>query len=402
MSALYVRVFRLQSGVTPVNHARIVTQPNGNLEQADAVTGEQAGERMPHRVGRYPFHALLFGVRVEVAGEIVTVAACAVFDLGMQHERFAHSVTGQEILKFGGKRNCALLAVFEVHCGCFPQMEQARFQVEPKGAGFDDLVFSQTGMEAAILNKLQILALGGSNEFVALFFRAEVAEPRPHVSGKLQTVNGVAAADAGDLNAPFKERPENHCIRVAGAGRMFSNLGIVERLDASGRDVRGGNGADMPRKSVEDETATVGAGGGKFVSTALVSQERLNLGFKRTGGIQGGRGSHFNGSRDGFREVAGFQTNEVALPVALKIQPVNGAAKVDAACCRIGRHAGCNVETVTLVKSGLPQYDGISRERGERVTRLELATSSLAKKPPVEGTVTLQTSQSLILTGCKA
>jgi hypothetical protein len=297
-------------------------------------------------------------VLIEKAGEIVSVPARAVFDLWMKHERFAQSVVSQEILKLGGEWNGPLLAVFEIHSRRFPQMEQSSFQIEPERAGLDDFVLPQTGMEAAILNEFQIVAFRRSDELVALLFGAEISESRPEVARQIQTIAGIAATDSGDMNAPVEKRAENHRIRVGRGSRMLARFGIVERLYARQRDVRGGNGADMAGERFQDESAPVRAGSREFVLAPFVSEKGINLSLERTAGIKGRSRPHFDRASNGLGEVGSFQADKMTFAGSLKIQPVNRAAQIDTARSRVGRHAGCNTRTVTLVNSGLWIYPG--------------------------------------------
>jgi hypothetical protein len=362
MRTLNIGVFRLQAGVASIHYARIVPEPYRDFEQADPVTSKQTCERVPHRVGRDPSQSLLFGVLFEVAGEIVAITIGSVFDFGMEHKRFAQFVTSQEVLKLGGERDGALLAVFEIHSRRFPQMEQTRVQIEPERASLDNLVFPQTGVEAAVLNEFQIIALCGSDELVALLFCAEISEPFAHVFSQIQSIARVAASDSGGMDAPVEKRAQNHGVRVSRGSRVLVCFGVVERLCERGRDVCGGYDADIPAKCPQDESATVRAGGREFVFAPLVGKKSFNFGFERGSRVEDRGRAHFDGSGNRFGVVVGFETDEMPLPGSLEIQPINRPAQIDSTSCRVGRHAECNVRTVTFVKSGLPQYAAISPE----------------------------------------
>lgn len=394
MRPLDIRVFGLQACVAAINHARIVAQPYANLEQRNTRAGEQGSERVAHRVGRYPFQFLLLGVLLERTGEVVSVAIPAVFHFRLEHERLAQPVDFQERKELGSERNRPFLAILEIHRGSFAEMEQSCVKIEPKRTGFDNLVLSQTGVEAAEQDEKQVVTLFAlPNEFIALLVRTEVAHPRSHFLGHVQTVAGIAPANSRNINTPVEKGTQDAGVCVGGGNRVLALLSVVERLDARCSHVCGGNQADIAGERFQDKFTTVGAGGRELVLAPFIGKKSVNLSVKRAAWIQGGSGADRNGVSARLFVIARFQADEDSFAVPLIIQPVNRAAQIDTDRRLVTHWRDCHkpLSHMSILDCGNPT--AISRLTGERVTRLELATSSLARKLPVEGTVTLRTSQ---------
>jgi hypothetical protein len=124
MRAFDVLISWLKPRVAPVYDAGVVPHPHADLVEADPGAGEEARERVPHSVWSDPIEGAPFSVIVERTSEIVSVSILAVPDKRLQHKRLAQAVFHKECAKVLRERDGSLLAIFEVHGGSFPQMQQ--------------------------------------------------------------------------------------------------------------------------------------------------------------------------------------------------------------------------------------------------------------------------------------
>jgi hypothetical protein len=106
---------------------------------------------------------------------------------------------------------------------------------------------------------------------------------------------------------------------------------IVEPLNIWQCNVCGGNLTCFTCKCAQDIAASVRAGGGKLVFTALVSEESFYFNIETVCGLNIRGNPDLHRAFNSLCEVLRFQGHELPLSVTLKIEPVHGAAKVDAA-----------------------------------------------------------------------
>ena len=268
-------------------------------------------------------------------------------------------------------------------------MKQSIVQIEPERARFDDLVLAQAGVKPAVEDKEQILTRAILDQHIALRLGAEI----PHsslriVSCHLEPVTRVVPDHASGIDAPIKERAQDHGVAVGGGRAMFGQVKIVKVLHVPRRDMNGRQLSDVPRERFQDEPATVRAGSRELPIPAFVRDKSLNLGVKRLG--RNKRRMHANLRRafPRFFELRGLKADKLADTVSLEVQPVNRTPKINASRDRILHGSECNVSTVTLCKRIISHIPAICVFHVERVRRIERPTSSLATKRSVEGIVT--------------
>ena len=140
MRFLNVWIAWLKARIAPVHNARVVPEPHADLVETYSRTGEQAGERMPHGVRRYPFEAAQVYVQIKRSGEVVTITVFTVSYFGSKHVWFSKSVLLEEIKEIPSQWHGAFLTVFEANGAGLAQMQEPGVKIEPERARLDDLV----------------------------------------------------------------------------------------------------------------------------------------------------------------------------------------------------------------------------------------------------------------------
>lgn len=361
MRPLNIRIPRLQPRVAAIDYAGIVAQPHADFVKAHAVAGEQTGHGVTHGVRRYPPQFLLCYVLVEWPAEIVTVAIFAVLYLRMQHEWLSESVPFEESEKFSRERNCALFAIFELHRGSPSQMEKAVLEIKPERARLDNFLLSQSGVESAVQDKLQIFILRGANQFVALLFRAEIAQSNSFVFvfGLVDTVAWVSPADASDTDRPREKRAQDRRVSIGRRGRVRGLCRIVKSLHVCRRDVERRNLVNLAGERAQDETAAVRARNGELVLAAFIGEEGCYFRLEGTACVEIRIRPHLACARHSLGVVTGFQADKVSFAGALEIQPVDRTPEIDAFRGRILHSTECDI-AVTSVNPECLHIPGIS------------------------------------------
>lgn len=379
-----------------LHNPNIVAHPNGYFVNVHARGREQASERVTHHMWSDPCAFHFLHMLSERTPKIVAVTVFAVLCLWMQHEGRAQTVVianeGQEL---SSQRDSALLAILKPHRGSLPQVEQSGLEIEPTRNRLDNLRTAQARVKPAKEDKSQILAVAFFNQFIAEQGITETLSRSLIHSGQLDSFDWTAPDDSL-LDAPFEKAANGHQI-TEGAGVRQASAGIpVETLYISRGDVgRGNSGIEAGEERGERVGLVAGRGSAVNIHVPLVGNESLDQSLETVAGRQFRGVPNIIGSGDGFREIAGFEADEFADLGLLVGEPIDSPSEIDAASL-FAHEADVTLSASHFanLKSALP---GFTESNGERVTRLELATSSLAKKLPDEGTVTLQTSHEVSL-----
>lgn len=376
-----------------LNHSHIISHPYGDFEYVHTSGSKQAGEGVTHHMRRHPGNALRFHVVGKRSAEIVAIAVFAVLGFGMQHEGRAQTVIianeGQEL---SSQRDTAFLAILKVHRRGFRQMEKPGFQVEPFRNRFDNLRAAKPGVEAAEQDKAEISARTVGNEFVTEC-RFTERLPWPLIDTRqLDTDNG-AAPDDSLVNAPFEKAAHDHQITEGAAGRETSTTITVETLNVARSDVGGRNGWIEAREEYRERVGLIARGGPAVnVHLALVSDEPLDQSLDSVANRQLRDFPNFVCAPDCLGVVASFEADVFPNLFVLNGQPIDGTPEINAAPL-FSHNGDCHISLshFAILKRGKTWH---SESSVERVTRLELATSSLAILRSVEGIVTLAASHS--------
>jgi hypothetical protein len=106
---------------------------------------------------------------------------------------------------------------------------------------------------------------------------------------------------------------------------------IVKDLDISRSHERWSCLPTFTSEGSKDVAPPVGAGSGKLILAAFVCKKSVNLSAEGGGILECWANTDFRRSLDGLSEILCLQRYEGSLTVTLKIEPVDRAAKVDAA-----------------------------------------------------------------------
>lgn len=314
----------------------IVSEPLGDLVNADSGAGEQAGEGVSHDVGSDPA-AVLRGHEIgEESIEVVAVDAAPAFffprgeDVAGAGDVFFHPVA--EFLREG---DGALVAVLEADPGVLAEVEQPGAEVEPLGAGLDDLVLPQTGVEAAIEDEAEVVAGAGGEEVVAELGGAEVGAGGGlglgHAGGVAaggEWLGGIARGEAGLELAPIKESAQEHEIPVSGGWAGSAGAAVVPGAELLGGDALRSDIAEVGGPASEDGELGIGAGEAPLAGVSAGGDIALDdMGEQIAIGQDPGL-KNLAASADGLLEVAGLERNEGALAIALAAEPVDITAFV--------------------------------------------------------------------------
>jgi hypothetical protein len=107
-------------------------------------------------------------------------------------------------------------------------------------------------------------------------------------------------------------------------------LPIIPPLNINSANIGRGDFAALPGERPQDEPPTVRAGSRELVFTAFIRKEGVNLREKGTAIINPWIYSDLRRAFDRLCEVIRLQGYKGAFTVTLKIEPVHGAAKVNA------------------------------------------------------------------------
>jgi hypothetical protein len=356
-SPLNIRVLGLQPGIASVNNARIITEPHADFIEADAITGQQTGKCVAHRVRCHPIQPLCFAMFMEWPSKIVSVTVPAVFDVGPKHKRFTQAIGGKESSEVIRQGNSALLPVLEVDGGRFAQVQQPGSQIEPEWARLDDFVFAKPSVEATVQSEAEIIPRAGSNQDVTLFLGTKITHPSPHFFRDVKPLTGIAPTNTGDINAPVEKRANNRGVAVRGLGRKLHQFGIVKRLDVSRRHLSRGNLSNIAGKCSQDEPASMRARRCEFIFAPFVGKKRFNFDQHGISEIKFRRAPHFSRAFRGLCEIIGFKADELTSPFGLEIQPVNRTTEVNAARFRVS-HTGLSRFDCHTCKPNSAAYSG--------------------------------------------
>ena len=327
------------------HHSHLVAEPCGDLENAHASAGEQAGEGVPHDVWRDPA-AALGGHKVGVeALEVVAVEAAASLLLPRgQDVACARAVFFHPVAEFLREGDGALLGVFEGDAGVLAEVEQTGVEIEPLGAGLDDLGLPQTGVEPAVEDKAEVVAGAGGEEVVAELGGAEVGAGgglRLRDAGGIpaggEWLGGVARSEAGLEVAPIKESAQEHEIPVSGGGAGGSCSAVVPGAELLGCHTLGCDIAEVGGPAAEDGELGIGTGEAPLARRAAGGDIALDQVVQRLAIGQDPGLKDLAPAADGLLEVPGLKGYEGSLAMNLAAKPINLASLVESANLHRGR-----------------------------------------------------------------
>lgn len=315
----------------------IVSEPLCDLVNADSGAGEQAGEGVSHDMGGDPAAVLRGHVVGVEALEVVAVdAAAALFFPGGEDVAGAGAVFFHPVAEFLRERNGALVSVLEADPGVLAEVQQAGAEVEPLGAGLDDLVLPQTGVEAAVEDEAEIVAWAGGKEVVAELGGAEVGargglglRDACGVAPSGEWLGGIARSESGLELAPIKESAQEHEIPVSGGWAGSAGAAVVPGAELLGGDALGGDIAEVGGPAAEDGELGICAGEAPLAGVSAGGDIALDdMGEEIAIGQDPGL-EDLASAADGLLEIAGLERNEGALAIKLAAEPVNIAPFVE-------------------------------------------------------------------------
>jgi len=214
-----------------LNGCHFIAKPDRDLVDAFARRNQKTRECVPHCVGSNPITFLLAHVISERGAKVIAVKPFSVRDVRSKHEWRAESVGCQKLLKCNRKGNRALFAVFEIHGGCFAQMETAVLQIEPEWPCFDNFLETKTGVEAAEEDKSQFVGGGVLNETVAKIEAAKIFARSANRSGEFHVLDRIAAGDSSGVDSPSEECTDRHDISEGGCVGCALERFVVKALN---------------------------------------------------------------------------------------------------------------------------------------------------------------------------
>jgi hypothetical protein len=220
-----------------LSHNHRITEPLGDLEDRAAVDHEEAGEGVAHDMGRDPRHILRLHIRSKRFREIVAIDIFTAADIGFEHEGLAQTVNGEELVHDVSHRNIArLFFIVESQGGRGAKIDVAEGQIEPPRHALDDLIFPQTGVEAAHQNVLQLLGRAFADEFVA---QLAIAIAHSRSFGKVSLFHQARGISPNlfAFERVIEQRADRHQMLVRGLDARDSDKLIVISLELIGRNV---------------------------------------------------------------------------------------------------------------------------------------------------------------------
>ncbi len=322
-----------------LHHTDIVTEPFGDLKDANACAGEQTGKGVPHDVGRDPRAALGGHVVGKGAVEIPPVEAAASRELPRGEDvAWGGFLYFHPPAKLAGERHGALLAVFEGDAGVLAEVEQTGAEIEPLAVGLDDLGFAQTGVEAAVEDEAQIVAGALGDEAVSEIGGAEIfargglwrADAVRALSGG-EGLGGIPRGEAGLEAAPVEEASEEHDIPVCGGGAGGGAAGIVPLAEASRGDLLGSEASHVARPAFEDGELAIDRGGRPFAGVSCPGGVSCHGVLDHLAIGQDARIQNLVAPDESLSEIRGLEGDMGADAMNLACEPIDVAALVDAA-----------------------------------------------------------------------
>jgi len=318
-----------------LNNPNVVSHPNADLVDVHASGRQQARERVTHHMRRYPRRALLSHVDPERSTEVVSVAVPPPPHGRTEHIGTAKSVLFEERAEFGRDGNRPLLTVLELNVRSLPQVQDARGEVEPSGNALRYFEAAEARVESREQDELQVFPWTLVDELVAQFRFAKIGAGTLIDARNLHVGGGIPSHDTL-LNAPVEEAADDHQVAQRAGRRQASAAIAIERLDVSGCHI---GGCDARRETIEECSERVwlipSSGATVDVHIALVSDEPLNQSVDSAGRVEFGNTADLLSATDGLNEIAGFEADELPDFVALEGEPIDGTAKVYAACLAV-------------------------------------------------------------------
>lgn len=287
-----------------------VAEPFRDFEEAFPVLHEQAGEGVPHNVGRDPGDALFFHVFGEGFREIVAVNAPALPDVGPEHEGLAQPVFFEEAVECSAHGDGApAFFVIEAKGGGVVQIDLRHVHEKPGRDGLHDLVLAQAGVESDHEDETQVFPGAIGDEFVPEFAIAEAdARTVRRIDGT--DGDGGIMAKLFLLHAPAEEGADSHDEfvrgRDAGGGEDF----VVLRLEEGGINHLERGGARHGENPAAQERELVVPGRARILAALhLLLQMLLHLGQQMRAGVKQRQLPNGGGFGYRFLAFAGLQGN---------------------------------------------------------------------------------------------
>ena len=194
----------------------IIAEPFGNLIDRHSTARQERCKGVTHDMWRHPRRSLSGCVFRKRPAEIVPVKTFPPSrNLGMEHERLSQAILPQELSKFLGHGDTALLAIFEGHRGGLTKMKNSVFYIEPEGSRFDDLIKAKARVKTAVKHEFQVFTGAFSNKPISKFRGTEVLSCRRRGRLDLDRRRGIFPARPLDLNTPTKESPQGHQVSMS-------------------------------------------------------------------------------------------------------------------------------------------------------------------------------------------
>lgn len=404
-----IRIARGQVCVMLLNHSDAIAQPFTDFENGLSGTGEDRRKTVAHHMRRNPRATLFFHIFRKGAAKIVAIPPNALPDFRHQGEvigRFAFQVLSQEFLEWSGEGDTALLAIFRPECRGLENMEAV--PVKPVDASLVNLSPTQSGIEAAKQDESQIIGFRFGDQLVFVLFGAKPESPLGFMAGEHDLGSRVVEPGPLDINAPPEKAAKRHHVALRGGFRYARLEAAVEALDVlpvhtARRERCGHAGRELEQRNELCGGALVGI----LIHAEFVGDEAPNLCLQILVRSDEGIANDLGSFADRFALVSGIQIHPFSDAADLPSKPVRAAFQVkipDSVHTEAftDRHLETRKFSVKLADESCAMQGSNLRPlpcqgRGVRrgVHRLAFTNHSLAKKLPVEGTVTLQTSRSL-------
>ena len=310
--------------------ADLITEPNGYFVDAFTRGDQETGERVPHDVWRHPGAFLRAHVAHKGHAEIVTIKPFSVGNVGSEHERSAQAIRRKECLKLTRQWNRSFFTIFEMHRRRLAKIQQPVGEIEPKRAGFDNFLESQTRVETAEKNEFQFIRWRFANELVAQIVRAKILARSSGSPGNLHLFDRITAGDSSNFHGPTEEGSQRHGVTERGRIGRATESSVVKLLylpSAHGRSrcIR------WKARRKQEKLVALGhsCGAGVFLLASLVSDKPGDLGNERRTRFEEKVFSEKFRFPDSFRRVGSLQRDPRPRPVFLDVQPVGAPSKID-------------------------------------------------------------------------
>ena len=384
----------LEVQVVTIRHARIIAHPLTDFRQALSGDGEKRAKRMAHDMRRDPRKILPklptheFQIEIERANEIVAVSTLPALDFRRNAPRSVHRVFFQERDKDIRQWNRSRFTVLRSKGFRLLHPERTTSDRKPRWTRLDNFVTAQSRLKSRVHDKPDHASLvfrhnlgwqllpacqQGISKFRLAILGFRPVIPPSHADASCRIRGNYGSF----LLEPGKKRAQAHHVALSGGfGHTAAFLPIeslqVRRLDRRNRCSR----SDPARKPFQRKSLVFGRKPTEFIPRKFERDEGLDLSFQRAPNREIGTIRQFKCPAYRVTFLSSFERdrlpNTSAHPGKIPPAPFSDRAPLSLPSFQGSKSGSKSSTGDELIWSHI-------RVKLERVTRLELATSTLAR-----------------------